>query len=511
MGAELSRLRGQQRSTPVTDSLREESEINAQYKADDLSNSAREQIETPSCFDSHNDHDDQSVALPSSATKSQQETALQSAGTESDTHTPTSLTELRERAQKLRAELGDETSQLDQVIRNELQAAGMLTEATSEASEEQQSSSSSESGSEDQQDSQQSESDEDPQSDTEVVQAKDNEDTVEDNAIPQTKHEVLDEEIELPAIRQVSPEDLALLHPIGTVHSIVDNVILVAQKEKPVQADFSQSMTFDVLDSGSLLALQDGYVLGLVYETFGSVDLPFYSIRVPSSETIDREKIHVGQSVFYLPSSSTYVLARSIRTKGSDASNVWDEEVGADEAEFSDDEQEALSKRQAKQQRRANQPNSDHEPSNLDPVEASLGPLGGFASTSSPAARGRKRRDRGRRDDHHNASNTKRKRFPAYQQNVSAPHINPRFAEQWMQCGPPFGMLPGMPPGMPPFPPNFGMPPMDMMHNSNFAGSYSPHHAQIDPSHAESYNPHIPDVGRRQNYSSHPTDNIPTP
>ncbi|WFC98844.1 hypothetical protein MYAM1_001577 [Malassezia yamatoensis] len=508
MGAELSRLRGQQRSTSVADSRREESELDAQSEADGPSNKGPEHIGTPSCYDSQ---DDPSVAFPSSATGSLQEVALPSAGAESDGQTPISLTELRERAQKLRAELRQETVQLDQAIRTELQTAGVLTEATSEASEDHQSSSSSSSGSEDQQqDSQQSESDED-QSDTDHVCAKEDQDTLEDNVIPQTKHEVLDEEIEVPAIRQVSTEDLAFLHPIGTVHSIVDNVILVAQKEKPVQADFSQPVTFDVLDSGSLLALQDGYVLGLVYETFGSVDLPFYSIRVPSSETIDRDKIHVGQSVYYLPSSSTYVLARSIRTKGSDASNVWDEEVGADEAEFSDDEQEAISKKQAKQQRRANQPNANDQPSELDPVEASLGPLGGFASNAPPAARGRKRRDRGRRDHHPNAPDTKRKRFPAYQSNASAPHINPRFAEQWMQSGPPFGMLPGMLPSMPPFSSNFGMPPMDTTHATNFAGTYSPHHAQIDPSHTESYNPHIPDVGRRQDYSSQPTDNIPKP
>jgi hypothetical protein len=36
--------------------------------------------------------------------------------------------------------------------------------------------------------------------------------------------------------------------------------------------------------------------------------------------------------------------------KGSDASNVWDEEVGAGEVEFSDDEEEAEYKKRLKQE-----------------------------------------------------------------------------------------------------------------------------------------------------------------
>lgn len=46
---------------------------------------------------------------------------------------------------------------------------------------------------------------------------------------------------------------------------------------------------------------------------------------------------------------ATFVFTRELRAiKGSDASNVWDEEVGAGEIEFSDDEQEQEYKRAQK-------------------------------------------------------------------------------------------------------------------------------------------------------------------
>lgn len=50
--------------------------------------------------------------------------------------------------------------------------------------------------------------------------------------------------------------------------------------------------------------------------------------------------------MFHVPSKSNYVFVQQLRhLKGSDASNVNDEEPGDDELEFSDDEQEAAHKR----------------------------------------------------------------------------------------------------------------------------------------------------------------------
>ena len=70
-----------------------------------------------------------------------------------------------------------------------------------------------------------------------------------------------------------------------------------------------------------------------------------YSIRFPDAKSIDLEAVTIGRRVFNVPGRSFYVAPGSLNTKGSDASNFYDEEPGDDEVEFSDDEQEQEHKR----------------------------------------------------------------------------------------------------------------------------------------------------------------------
>jgi H/ACA ribonucleoprotein complex non-core subunit NAF1 len=70
-----------------------------------------------------------------------------------------------------------------------------------------------------------------------------------------------------------------------------------------------------------------------------------YSVRFPSSENIDLAQVQKGRQVFHLPYKSHYVFPRALALlKGSDASNVHDEEPGVEELEFSDDEAERTAK-----------------------------------------------------------------------------------------------------------------------------------------------------------------------
>lgn len=81
---------------------------------------------------------------------------------------------------------------------------------------------------------------------------------------------------------------------------------------------------------------------------------PFYSLRFPSSALPSPEVFQIGRAIFYAPTLAQFVFTREIRAiKGSDASNVWDEEVGAGEIEFSDDEAEQEYRRAQKADRRA--------------------------------------------------------------------------------------------------------------------------------------------------------------
>lgn len=97
----------------------------------------------------------------------------------------------------------------------------------------------------------------------------------------------------------------------------------------------------------------------------GSPNQEMNSVSADSSEpnqgkvaaTVAPPPVRPGVQVFYCPSAaySKVVYTRDVRlasTKGSDASNLYDEEPAAAEVEFSDDEQEHEQKQAAKQQRR---------------------------------------------------------------------------------------------------------------------------------------------------------------
>lgn len=197
--------------------------------------------------------------------------------------------------------------------------------------------------------------------------ADDEDDDPNENTVLATKNEILAPEVEQPAVQELSEADIKTLRKLGKVHSIVDSVVVIEQdvqgsKQSSAESTIAGSVPVDstgrqgeregeysVLDTGSLLCFEDGKVLGLVFETFGSIHNPMYSIRFASAAAIDRDLVKTGKPVFYLPAQSTYVLTQLLRSmKGSDASNMWDEEVAEDEIEYSDDEQEAEAKRRAK-------------------------------------------------------------------------------------------------------------------------------------------------------------------
>ena len=74
-----------------------------------------------------------------------------------------------------------------------------------------------------------------------------------------------------------------------------------------------------------------------------------YQVKFPSSSSIDKTMVTAGREIFHVPNRSNFVFPNQLRMyKGSDASNLHDEEVGADEIEFSDDEAEAAYKKQLK-------------------------------------------------------------------------------------------------------------------------------------------------------------------
>ncbi|KAF2801951.1 NAF1-domain-containing protein [Mytilinidion resinicola] len=122
---------------------------------------------------------------------------------------------------------------------------------------------------------------------------------------------------------------------LGNVENIVDNLIVV-------RANISGE--YQVLESGSLLCLGDRSVVGVVADTIGRVHAPLYSVGFPDPADVATMGIAKGTTIFYVDEHSTFVFTKPLKAiKGTDASNVHDEETN--DVEFSDDEAEAEYKR----------------------------------------------------------------------------------------------------------------------------------------------------------------------
>ncbi|EQC35970.1 hypothetical protein SDRG_06712 [Saprolegnia diclina VS20] len=130
-----------------------------------------------------------------------------------------------------------------------------------------------------------------------------------------------------------------------------------------------------ILDEGSVLCLQSRVVLGCVDEVFGQVKLPMYLIRFETPEDIP-ESVALQAAVFYTTQHATYVETSKLNIKGTDASNLYDEEVGAEEMEFSDDEAEAEARRKLKATKRKHNPDATPKVRPQQPHGGGRGPPG---------------------------------------------------------------------------------------------------------------------------------------
>lgn len=155
-----------------------------------------------------------------------------------------------------------------------------------------------------------------------------------------TLNEKPDEEVQKPNVA-ITPD--MKIEELGYVENLVENIVLIKAKT---------SGEYQVLETGSVLCLEDRTVIGVVAETLGRVQQPLYSVRFTNAAAISEAGIARGTRIFYVEQHSTYVFTQLLKAfKGSDASNLHDEEVGDDEVEFSDDEAEVEHKRRLKMQR----------------------------------------------------------------------------------------------------------------------------------------------------------------
>ncbi|RWS31288.1 H/ACA ribonucleoprotein complex non-core subunit NAF1-like protein [Leptotrombidium deliense] len=136
------------------------------------------------------------------------------------------------------------------------------------------------------------------------------------------------------------------LDHMGRISSIIDFLVVVQSfKNKPV-------MNLD-----SVLFMKNGSPLGHVFDVFGPVVAPLYSIRFNSSQEITERNITIDAPVFYAPNYSSpitdYVFYQQLlAAKGSDASWRHNNEPPSEFVDFSDDEEERMAKMKMRAKRK---------------------------------------------------------------------------------------------------------------------------------------------------------------
>lgn len=156
-----------------------------------------------------------------------------------------------------------------------------------------------------------------------------------------TKNELPEEVIPKPDVT-ITPE--MAIEELGAVEHIVENIMLIKA--------FTPG-EYQVLDSGSVLCNSERVVIGAIAETIGKVLQPMYTVMFNSAEEVRELGLEVGTKIFYPVDHASYVFTEPLKAiKGSDASNLHDEEIADEEIEFSDDEKEAEYKRSLKQKKK---------------------------------------------------------------------------------------------------------------------------------------------------------------
>jgi rRNA processing protein Gar1 len=148
---------------------------------------------------------------------------------------------------------------------------------------------------------------------------------------PLSKNELKYQDLPMEPLCIEIPPNVTIVE-MGYVKSIVDELLIVQSTAR-----------HQVLDTDSILCFEDHAVLGQIFETFGPVKQPLYSVRLKSSNDADKEWVNLKRKVYFVPEHSQFVHIQRIR--GCDASNRYDEEVPVERQEYSDDETEANSKR----------------------------------------------------------------------------------------------------------------------------------------------------------------------
>ncbi|KAK3797484.1 hypothetical protein RRG08_049315 [Elysia crispata] len=169
-----------------------------------------------------------------------------------------------------------------------------------------------------------------------------------------TEGEIFPEELPPLEYLMISPDESVEVEPLGVVSGIVGVLVVV-------KADNNSPALYD----DTILFVEGRKPLGLIFETFGTVERPYYSVRFNNAADITEKGIEVGHRVYFAPKADNltkYVFIAELRkVKCDDASWKNDNEVPAAHRDYSDDEEERKEKRRAKNKERGITDNGSNE------------------------------------------------------------------------------------------------------------------------------------------------------
>ncbi|XP_071128351.1 H/ACA ribonucleoprotein complex non-core subunit NAF1-like isoform X1 [Mytilus edulis] len=165
-----------------------------------------------------------------------------------------------------------------------------------------------------------------------------------------TKGELFPED--LPPLEDLAitvDESVQLIH-IGDVTSVIGVLVVVQSNDN-----------MPPLNEDTILFLEGRASCGKIFEVFGPVALPWYSVRFNSLEDITNKEVSIGTKMYCAPKVdqyTNYVFVEHLKQiKGSDASWEDNNEPPAKFVEYSDDEEEKRAK--AKHRNKKQQENAD--------------------------------------------------------------------------------------------------------------------------------------------------------
>lgn len=155
--------------------------------------------------------------------------------------------------------------------------------------------------------------------------------------VVRTQNELPEQPLPKPDV-VITPE--MKIRELGIVKHLVEGTIVIESTE---MSDVR------VTNIGTVLCTAEREVVGVIADVFGQTRKPLFTIQCASEEEAAATGLKGGDKVFFCEDLADFVFTDRLRMmKGSDASNYFDEEVGDDEIEFSDDEKEAAYKRAKK-------------------------------------------------------------------------------------------------------------------------------------------------------------------